>query len=177
MTGRGEPSDAVPPVELRVVTADDWVLWRSIRLEALARAPYAFGSRYADWVTAPEERWRARLAVAGSHNLVALAGETPIGMATGVPGDDPGTAELISMYVNASARGQGLGRLLLAEVEAWAVHQGAATLCLNVVASNAPARRLYERHGLVVTGEAERESPDEPLQLVMCKPLGPGAHR
>ncbi|MFJ1458216.1 GNAT family N-acetyltransferase [Nocardia sp. N2S4-5] len=36
-------------IEMRVLTADNWMLWRELRLQALAEAPQAFGSRLADW--------------------------------------------------------------------------------------------------------------------------------
>jgi GNAT superfamily N-acetyltransferase len=158
------------PVELRVLTPDEWETWRVIRLEALAEAPYAFGSRHADWVQAPEDRWRDRLGLAGSHNLVAFMGSTPVGMATGVP--DGEAVELISMYVGEPARGTGVADALVGGIEDWARARGSARLCLNVRMANTAARRLYERHGLVVTGEAERVSPDDPIELRMCKTLG-----
>jgi ribosomal protein S18 acetylase RimI-like enzyme len=160
------------PVELHVLSPDDWETWRLIRLQALAEAPYAFGSRLAEWEHADESRWRARLGLEGSHNVVAFAGGTPVGMATGVPGDDPAVAELISMYVAPAARGSGLAERLLDAVERWAVGQGARTLCLDVRADNHPALRAYERQGFAVTGEVERSTPDEPLELRMCKRLG-----
>jgi ribosomal protein S18 acetylase RimI-like enzyme len=158
-------------IELRVLTSDDWALWRALRLEALAAAPHAFRSTLTDWSEAPEERWRARLELPGSHNLVALVDDRPVGMVSGVPGDSPGTVQLISMYVSTAARGTGLAAALLDAVEQWAADHGHRTLCLDVRADNASARRLYERQGYTVTGEAERHSPADPLELVMCKPL------
>ena len=61
-------------IELRTLTADDWPVWRELRLAALAEAPDAFGSRLADWQGEGdrEERWRARLNLAGSYNIVAV---------------------------------------------------------------------------------------------------------
>lgn len=170
MVGRSERLGG-SSAELRVLTADEWQSWRQLRLEALTEAAYAFGSKLAHWAAAPEEQWRARLDLVGSHNLVAFVGGTPVGMATGVPGDRPREAGLISMYVSSSARGQGVGSLLLEAVEDWAVSRGAEILRLHVVAENHPARRLYERHGLVVTGEVDREAPEDPLELEMCKRL------
>ena len=63
-------------IELRVLTPDDWRTWRRLRLAALAEAPYAFGSRLADWQGDGdrEERWRARLGIPGSFNVVAVLG-------------------------------------------------------------------------------------------------------
>jgi len=171
VTGIGEG------LELRVVTADDWRLWRALRLGALADAPYAFGSRLRDWQDAPEERWRERLELPGSHNLMAFRAGAPAGMATGIPGDAADSVQLISMYVGPSARGLGVGSVLLDAVEQWAVASGADRLLLHVVATNDPARRLYGRHGLVVTGEVHRESPDDPLELEMCKQLDVGRAR
>jgi GNAT superfamily N-acetyltransferase len=75
------------------------------------------------------------------------------------------------MYVSASVRGRGVGSLLIQAVEDWAVATGADRLCLHVVAENHPARRLYERHGLAVTGEVAREAAEDPLELEMCKRL------
>ena len=157
---------------VRVITPDDWQTWRSLRLRALADAPYAFGSRLADWELADESTWRARLELPDSFNVVALLDETPVGMAGGVPGDTASTAQLVSMYVAADARGQGVAELLVEAVAAWAAGRGNATLCLDVRADNGRARRLYQRLGFTFVGEAPRETPEEPLELRMCRGLG-----
>lgn len=95
-------------IDLRVLTADDWQLWRELRLAALAEAPDAFGSRLADGQGDGdrEERWPSRLAIQGSHHLVAELAGIPVGMASGVPAADPRAKELIAMWVSPSARGR-----------------------------------------------------------------------
>lgn len=153
------------------MTPDDWESWRSIRLQALTEAPYAFTSTHADWHVAPEERWRARLALEDSQNLVAYTDGVPVGMVTGVLADRGGAAALISMYVAPPVRGSGLADALIDGVEAWARGRAATALCLDVMVDNARARRLYERHGFTVSGPVARESPNDPLELRMCKPL------
>lgn len=72
---------------MRVLTPDDWRAWRQLRLAALAEAPDAFGSRLADWQGDGdrEERWRARLGIPGSFNVVAVLDGEPAGLASGVP--------------------------------------------------------------------------------------------
>lgn len=162
-------------IEGLVLAPDDWATWRALRLAALAEAPDAFGSRLADWQGEGdrEERWRERLAVPGSHNVVARMDGDPVGMASGVPTADDHVVELISMWVAASARGRGVGDLLVHEVERWARSRGATLLRLDVTDGNQPAAALYERNGFGFTGETGDLMPDGMRhELVMEKRLG-----
>lgn len=156
---------------LRALTTDDWPLWRDARLAALTDAPEAFTSRLDDWQAGGERRWRARLETPGTYNLVAVSDGRPVGMASGVPGDD-GVPELRSVWVSPRARGQGLGDRLIGAVEAWARRSGASALRLAVIDGNEPAIALYRRHGFLDAGHRDG-------QRVMVKPLGfrsgPGA--
>jgi ribosomal protein S18 acetylase RimI-like enzyme len=156
---------------VRVLTQDDWPIWRELRLAALAEAPDAFGSRLADWQGEGdrEERWRGRLAIPGSYNIVALIDGSPAGMASGIPGDEPGVAELISMWVSPAARGRGVGDRLLAAVEQWARQAGAAVLKLLVYEGNASAQALYRRAGFTGTGEVRPDG--DRREVVMRKAL------
>ncbi len=144
-------------VDLREVGPDDWRVWRELRLAALAEAPYAFGSVLADWQGEGdrEDRWRSRLGLPGSHNVVALRDGTPVGMATGAPDEDGSGAELISMWVAPSARGTGVADALVERVERWAASAGAPVLRLAVAEDNPAAVRLYDRHGFADTGRTE----------------------
>lgn len=51
------------------------------------------------------------------------------------------------IVVTGSARGRGIGGLLLAEVETWARARGAAHIQLNTHYGNDEALKLYERSG------------------------------
>ncbi|MER7440819.1 GNAT family N-acetyltransferase [Micromonospora avicenniae] len=149
-------------IEIRLLTPDDWRIWRDVRLAALAEAPYAFGSRLSDWQDDGdrEERWRSRLEIPGSHNLVAALGGRPVGQASGVPTATTGVAELISMWVHPQARGHGVADALVDAVARWARQAGADRLRLAVMAGNERAARLYRRHGFVPTGELGDLMPD-----------------
>jgi ribosomal protein S18 acetylase RimI-like enzyme len=149
---------------LRTLTADDWPLWRDARLAALTDAPHAFTSRLDEWHSGGERRWRTRLETPCTYNLVAVQGGRPVGMASGVPGDD-GVPELRSVWVSPEARGQGLGDRLIGAVEAWARRSGGAELRLAVIEGNEPAVSLYRRLGFVDAGQRAD-------QRVMSKPLG-----
>ncbi|MDR3032872.1 MAG: GNAT family N-acetyltransferase [Kitasatospora sp.] len=162
-------------IELRVLTTEDWRAWRELRLGALAEAPYAFGSRLADWQGDGdrEQRWRDRLGIPGSYNVIAVLDGQPVGMASGIRAEaDDGTAELISMWVSPAARGRGVGDRLVRAVEDWARQAGAGVLTLAVTDGNDNAIALYRRSGFADTGELGDLMPDGvSREHVMAKTL------
>ncbi|MFG1843232.1 GNAT family N-acetyltransferase [Micromonospora sp. NPDC049175] len=158
-------------IEIRVLTPDDWPTWRDLRLAALTEAPGAFGSRLADWQGDGdrEQRWRDRLSIPGARDLVAVLDRRPVGMASGVPTEDPLVLELISMWVHPDARGRGVGDRLVDEVACWARQRGADRLRLSVMPDNAAAKALYRRAGFQLTDEQGTLTPDG--EQVMLRPL------
>jgi ribosomal protein S18 acetylase RimI-like enzyme len=138
---------------VKLIGADDWPLWRKLRLEALGEAPYAFSSKLAQWQGEgdAEHRWRSRLS-AVALNVVAEFNDKPAGMVSATAANADGTVELISMWVAPFARGCGVGDALIAMVEEWARERGTARLSLAVVESNAHAIALYRRHHFVDAG-------------------------
>jgi GNAT superfamily N-acetyltransferase len=162
-------------IDVHELSPDDWELWRRLRLAALTEAPSAFGSRLADWQGEGDQegRWRERLNIAGSYNIVAMLDDEPAGMASGVPGESADAVELISMWVAPSARGHGVGDVLMQRIEQWASRNAALVLRLNIAADNAGADRLYRRNGFAYTGEDGPPMPDGARQRVMAKDLPP----
>lgn len=160
-------------IDVRELSPGDWELWRSLRLAALTDAPSAFGSRLADWQGEGdrEARWRERLSIADSYNIVAMLDGEPAGMASGVAGETADTVELISMWVAPSARGHGVGDVLMQRIEQWASRNAARIMRLNIAADNPGADRLYRRHGFAYTGQDAPPMPDGARQRVMAKQL------
>ncbi|GIF73653.1 GNAT family N-acetyltransferase [Asanoa siamensis] len=148
--------------DLRVVSDDDWRLWRDLRLAALAEAPYAFGSTLADWQHAGEDQWRDRLRIPGARDLVAYVDDSPVGMASGVPAG-PATIEIISVWVSPAGRGRGVGDALIGTLVAWAAEERSAGARLSVRPTNTQAIRLYERAGFIHVGP----NPDDPDEILM----------
>jgi ribosomal protein S18 acetylase RimI-like enzyme len=157
-------------VVLRVLTADDWPLWRTLRLSALTEAPHAFKSRLSDWHRGDEERWRVRFENPASHHLVAFLGEDPVGMASCLP-EDGDIRELRSVWVSPRARGRGVGDRLMTEIGEWAVKSGGTLLKLCVLPDNEPAIALYRRNGFVEAGHGELLADGVARELVMAKDL------
>lgn len=162
-------------LEVRTLEPDDWPLWRELRLAALADAPHAFGSTLADWQGSGdrEDRWRSRLSIPGARDFVVLLDGVAVGMVSGVPGEDPDSVELISMWVSPAARGKGVGDCLIRAVERWAAERGARTLRLSVMPDNGRAIALYERNGFADTGELGcLRSDGVTRERVLAKSLG-----
>lgn len=78
--------------------------------------------------------------------LVARIGDEPVGCG-GLRRLDQATGEIKRMYVAPSARGVGVGRLLLVELERHAHRLGVRRLVLETGRFQAEAIRLYERAG------------------------------
>jgi ribosomal protein S18 acetylase RimI-like enzyme len=135
-------------------------LLRDVRLRALADAPHAFASSYADEAARPQEAWDADATtrsdghestiyiLVSEHGVVGLVGAYR-------STQEPGTVELVSMWVSPDARGHGLGARLIDEVMEWARESGARRVALWVMRENDEAIALYRRAGFVETGISE----------------------
>lgn len=156
------------PPEIARIGDDDWQEFREVRLASLLEAPEAFGSRYDDWVDAPEERWRARL-TGVPLTMVARRDAAPVGVVSGCPAELEGdeAVELISMWVAPAERGTGLAGRLIDEVTTWAAGLGMPTF-LMVRVGNDAARAAYERAGFVPSGIPDHPA-DEPPELLMVR--------
>ena len=85
--------------------------------------------------------------------------------------DAPAECELEFVLVPPQARRQGIGRMLIQTVLAWARDLGAQEVWLEVRESNATALRLYAECGFVVAGRrpAYYANPVEDAVLMRCR--------
>jgi ribosomal protein S18 acetylase RimI-like enzyme len=136
-------------IEVQYLGADDWRLWRQLRLEALTESPAAFGETLARWTGTgdTEERWRARFSSVPLNVVLRLDG-APAGMVGAWVGADD-IVELISMWVAPFARGSGVADAAVRAVLSWADPR---EVVLSVKVDNAAATALYQRHGFVDAG-------------------------
>jgi ribosomal protein S18 acetylase RimI-like enzyme len=156
-------------VEIREVSPADWETMRDVRLTALRETPDAFGSTYAREAAFSEEQWRARISSRSVTYLAYLAdGAAEAAGIAGVYVVD-GTADLVSMWVRPSARGQKAGEALVTACADWARDHGHDEMFLWVTESNAPARRLYERCGFTPTGDRQPLPSDPSLPEIRMR--------
>jgi GNAT superfamily N-acetyltransferase len=138
---------------MRLLEGEEWPLARDLRVAAMRDSPTAFGSTVDRELSLSEDKWRGRLA--GSAWFVACCAGEPLGLVSGVRVEPPDTRELAGMWVSPDWRGEGVSDALAVAVSEWAQADGAARLVLWVVETNAPALRLYARHGFSATGRRQ----------------------
>jgi GNAT superfamily N-acetyltransferase len=144
-------------VAVRLLTPGDEAILRALRLKALRDSPDQFDTTYEREAARTTEDWQ-RWFSPGATFVVDGPGPDPVGLAAGVlDAEDRSVVWLMAMWVEPAARGSGAGDALVDAVVGWARVRDTTSVRLGVVEGNAPARRLYERHGFVPTGRTDRD--------------------
>lgn len=111
----------------------------------------------------------------GYHVQVLLAEDEVLGYFVAMKGVDE--VHLLNITVAVEHQGQGLARLMLDALALWTRGQGLDWLWLEVRVSNAPAIRVYERHGFRRVGLRKDYYParhgDRESAIVMSLYLNP----
>ena len=167
-------------VTIRELEAAEWSLFRDLRLRALTESPDAFRPTVTELEAIADEEWidLVRSTVEHPRGLLAVAeGDGgPVGVVFGRVTDDSATTVVAAMWVEPTARRQGVGAALLEEALTWGWTVGAQRAELWVVADGGPAFRLYRSAGFQPTGETGtlREDSDIPIvQLAVEKAARP----
>lgn len=139
---------------VRRAASDDWRLVRSVRLQALADTPDAFGTTLAKDQDRADSEWIARVANPGvAHFLAGAPSGNQVGMVVGAPYTDfEDAAGLFGMWVSPDVRGRGIGSTLVDAVVEWARGGEYKRILLHVADDNIAAIRLYESKGFLPTG-------------------------
>jgi L-amino acid N-acyltransferase YncA len=139
-------------VSLAEMRAGHWEDVRRIYVEGIATGQATFETEPPEW-----ERWDA--GHLDRPRLVALLGGRVVGWAALTPVSGrcvyAGVAE-VSVYVDASARGRGVGRLLLEALVMASEEAGLWTLTAGVFPENEASVRLHRSLGFREVGRRER---------------------
>jgi GNAT superfamily N-acetyltransferase len=162
-------------ITLEPITTQNVATFRDVRLRALQDTPQAFGSTFARESQFSDEEWLQRVVRwNGESGIGYLAMES--GYGCGIAGvlleEDGACAHLVSMWVAATHRKCGVGRLLVNEITGWSRQHGANVLLLMVTSGNQAAMLFYQRLGFSPTGRTE-PYPNDPalLEHEMSRPL------
>jgi ribosomal protein S18 acetylase RimI-like enzyme len=162
--GAGMPTIYRGDVNVRPLAAQEWPLYRALRLRALADAPDAFCSTLAEEALRTDDDWAWRLNLgAGSGRDRPLVAEVD-GAAAGLAwakadAGDPSLVNLFQVWVAPEYRGHGVAAALLDAAIQWARARGARAMGLGVICGNEAARRLYERAGFRDAGTPQPQRP------------------
>jgi ribosomal protein S18 acetylase RimI-like enzyme len=140
-------------INIRQFAADEAMAWRTIRLEALANAPLAFGQSLEDAEKLTIDDYRKT--VSGPFPpFAAFDSATAIGTAGFYILEGPKVSHrgvLWGMYVSPTHRGQGIGRKLITSVIDHARGR-VEQIHLQVLSANITAYDLYRSMGFVPYG-------------------------
>ena len=155
-------------IVLEPITAANALVFKAVRLRALASDPRAFGSTYEKESRLKDEEWlrrAVRWSSAGSIGLLAYEGNQPCGVVAGYTEDgNARRAHLISMWVEPSHRRARVGTALIEGVAAWAAGQGVGELRLMVTSVNQGAIAFYQGLGFRMSGNTE-PYPNDPAVI------------
>ena len=170
------PSTAEPDIAIRRIRPGDAGLLRAVRTRSLATDPDSFGSTHADVANRAHDFWAdwVRRHAAGDDGctLLAVRAGQPVGIVRiDREADEPGVFGVYSMWVAPEVRRRGVGLQLLAAAEEWIRSVGGREARLNVVESELPATRLYERAGYRLDGRSEPSPNVDARELGMSKPV------
>lgn len=143
---------------IRKMVKEDAPAYRDLRLRGLQTNPEAFGSSYEESSEHDLDVFRQRIPEPESDNVIFVAEED---------GQFLGTVSLVrethlkmkhkaniyGVYVDAHARGRGIGRLLMQHIIDHARQiNGLRQLVLSVVTTNTAALNLYQSLGFIIWG-------------------------
>ena len=151
-------------IDIDIVTPDEWVRWRDMRLNALREAPESFCSSLSEWENQGERRWRDRL-VDVSVNFIARLDGHDAGMVSAMASDQE--VELLSMWVAPFARGRGVGDELVNAVIKWSDSHLGRRLILRVLSGNHRAAALYLRRGFEYEPPSTSDRAPGPERLMV----------
>jgi DNA-binding MarR family transcriptional regulator/GNAT superfamily N-acetyltransferase len=139
------PHANTPPVKLRTHRAGDmgWIIKRH---GALYEKEYGFNYEFEALVAEICAKFLREFDAAIERCWIAELGDTPVGTIMLVRGDE-GVAKLRLLLVEDSARGRGVGGLLVKECVDFARHAGYREITLWTQSNLLAARRLYEAAG------------------------------
>lgn len=164
-------------MEVRCVTADDWLRMKQIRLDAVSdpTAVLAFPPSFSSDVSGtPDAVWELAAAEnqEGSEIGRQFVGVDDSGWFVGtlnvyrqVSSANESVATVSGVYVKPEWRGTGLVRLLIFEAERWAAVQS-LRLCLRVREENFPAICAYLKAGFRFSGRKYETAAGVELEMV-----------
>lgn len=153
---------------VRRLTPQDAQLLRTLRIQALSDAPFAFRGLVSEEIKFPASAWSEMLSADKNPFFVVEVGNEVCGIAGVLVPDDEREAHLWFLWVPPTHRGRGNSGLLVNHVIVWARTATAARLLLHCTEGNVHAENLYRRHGFERTGASVERDRDGATEFEMA---------
>ena len=154
-------------IEVRQITAQEWPLWRDLRIRAVAASPDAFRTSRNEERERTDESWKDVIGSTVRHPRgglwVAEVDGEPVGMLFARLSADLLVVNVGAMWVASEVRTIGIGKRLLEVALDWGRAAGAKLSALWVTMGNSPAASLYTGLGFEPTGDSEPLRTGSPL--------------
>lgn len=146
-------------IHIRPLQAEQWPLYKAMRITALADAPYAFSSTLAEALERSDAVWASLVkgytTDPNSITCIAYFDDVPCGMAAcALLGEE---TEMFAVWVDPKYRRKGIGRGLIIFALRWSKAQGVQKMTVGVYNDNLEAVALYQSAGFMDHG---RIKPD-----------------
>ncbi|HSZ16857.1 MAG TPA: GNAT family N-acetyltransferase [Terracidiphilus sp.] len=143
-------------ITLETIRPANALVFKAVRLRALEGDPTAFGSTFAKEERLADEEWfrrSVRWSSEGAIGYIAFDRDASCGLVVCCADpNDPGRADIFSMWVDPAYRRTGVGTALIDGVKDWAAGRSIRELRLMVTSVNDRAIRFYERLGFRMSG-------------------------
>jgi ribosomal protein S18 acetylase RimI-like enzyme len=134
-------------LQVRILSAEDAVVYQAVRLRGLREHPEAFASSYEEEARLSPEQFAKRLTNPDAVTFGTFSDESLLGVVTLLCNTRSKTrhrAAIVAMYVVPEVRGRGIGkRLMQAAIEEASRHDEIVDLTLSYTVGNESARALY----------------------------------
>ena len=137
------------------LTESDWRVFATLRLHALTDTFGPDDPQHRQETGFTAAQWRRRLRAHAQFGMFLQ--DRAVGL-VGAQRDRSASVYLYSLWLEPTARGRGLGRVLVQAAVDWARSEGARVVTLRVHHANSAARTVYEGLGfrVVTTGHDGR---------------------
>lgn len=144
-------------MDIRLLTSEDAVQYRALRLKSLQENSEAFLVTYDSEVSKPIEDTQHKLQLSSSRfTLGCFDQQELVGMVTFIREQHLKTmhkGNIYAMYVSPACRGQKIGKALIKElVQKASALEGLEQIGLTVISGNRAAKQLYSSLGFIVCG-------------------------
>jgi RimJ/RimL family protein N-acetyltransferase len=151
------------------LTESDWRAFAELRLQALYDSLGPHDPQVLEESSFTAAQWRRRLR---AHAQFAAGVDDRPGGVFGAQREHADSVYLYSLWLEPSARGQGLGQLLVSAAVDWARAQRVRTVTLRVDVANAAARGVYEALGFSLASHVGDEKKSPAAELTMSLSVG-----